>query len=220
MARRNSLAIRIYDEVAVERMRDMLNHRKWGHWELDDANWEELRALMQDYLKAKKNWSEFVRLRLAARRCVDFVNGSFHIPSAGEDPTFVLYPMVMPRFQDAQGVFLQFIAHPERDRLDGPCARKRCDQYFIRKTSRKNVYCSLRCARLDTATASMKKGREAARARLAERVELVIEKHKRKHVQNDVRNVIQTETGITSRVLNGLIESGLVKLPTRKGRKR
>jgi hypothetical protein len=219
MTKRIVLPTFFHDELALERMRDMLNQRRWEHEGLDNANWDELRILMQDWKASKKHWANFISRRLAAGRSVDFVNGTFNIPTAGRDPILVPYPRRMSRCEHAKGVFLQFVLHPECRRLDGPCHRKKCDHYFIRKTSRENVYCTPRCASLDTATAAVERARNDARKRDATRVKSVIKAFERSREQGDLILKIETETGIRRRRLNTLIEAGLVKLPL-KGRRK
>ena len=45
--------------------------------------------------------------------------------------------------------FIRLITDPKRDRFGGPCPR--CKKYFIRKTAKRSVFCSRRCASQFTA---------------------------------------------------------------------
>jgi hypothetical protein len=62
--------------------------------------------------------------------------------------------------------FVWLITDPELDRFAGPC--RRCKQYFVRKTAKKSVYCSQRCASQDTAIeATIRRRQQAHENKLA-----------------------------------------------------
>jgi len=224
MKKRESLPLYFPDPMALERMRDFLNagqfrSRPGAHLEqMDAANCNELRALMADLQRAGNNWQRFIELRLIARRPVDFVNGTFNIPSHTERPVLVPYPGKRSAHQQAYGAFLQFILHPEFDRLNGPCRSKKCGRFFLRESSHQKVYCTSRCASLETAVIAMQRKRLAQKELKKRAVEAAIVKYKRNRQRSDWRLYVESETGVTKRTLEGWVKTGFIEAPS--GRQR
>ena len=226
MTKRETLPVYFPDESALVRMRDFLNGREvvWrrtdggdeGYRErMDDADWRELRTLVDDWLGAGKNWQRFIAARLKAHRPVDFVNGTFNIPTNAPCPLLVPYPAKQSAFQHAYGVFTQFVLHPKRAQLDGPCRRKGCGRFFLRETAHQKVYCTARCASRDSAVLAMRRKRQAQKDERKEAVTAAIAKYTHNRKQGDWRVYVETETGVTSRTLGGWVKTGFIKAPAK-----
>jgi hypothetical protein len=142
---------------APRRMRDFLN----GRARLDDASKGELRMLINAWLTVGADWQRFVETMLKAGQPFP-CEGRFFIPAGLPRP--VLVPVPVPGSTHAQGVFLQFILHPESENLGGPCAR--CRKYFLKKTRHQKVYCSRSCVAFATATKATRRSRDAHHAQL------------------------------------------------------
>ncbi|MGB8028810.1 MAG: hypothetical protein WCF30_04010 [Terracidiphilus sp.] len=192
-------------------MRDFLNDGKCGRETIDEGDRTELRTLIDDWLGAGKNWRRFIARRLKAHRSVGFTSGTFNIPSHTARPVPVHYPA--PKATYAEGVFLQFILHPEREQLDGPCRRVNCGRYFLRETAHPKVYCSRACATKDSAVFAMREKREDEFRELKKRVLSAIARYTDNRRQGDWRIYVETETGVTVRTLNGWVKRRFIKAP-------
>lgn len=208
----------IPDDAALLRMMDFLNDGKHGREPMADEDASFLRALMKDWQAARGNWQRFIKARLEARRSVDFVNGTFNIPTNAPRPVLVPYPKHGARAH-ANGVFFWFALHPESWRLAGPCRRKGCGRYFIRKTAHTRDYCSARCASNDSSLAIMRAKRAAKRAEQVRAVEAAIGKYNRQRRRGDWRAYVETETGITPRTLDGWVKAGFIEAPIERRQK-
>jgi hypothetical protein len=163
------------DELKM--MVSFLNDGKYGVLYRDEAFSEELRALVKEWLAAKANWSRFLKKRLLANKPV-FTRGAFYISAQGRTP--VMIPSGLDGGTEAQGVFLQFILHPDHRQLAGPCLRDGCGRYFLRKTAHPKVYCSARCASLDTAIDTMRRKRKEIHEQLVDQAKIAIARWERK----------------------------------------
>ena len=227
MAKRTQLPVYSPDESALVRMQDFLNDRavvyaradggKGGGYreEMDKANWQELHTLVDDWLRTGKEWPKFIELRKKNHRPVDFVNGTFNIPASAPCPLLVTYPAKRTALEHAYGVFTQFVLHPKRAQLDGPCRRKGCGRFFLRKTAHQKVYCEARCASLDSAVLAMRDKRQAQKDARKIDVIAAMAKYTRNRKIGDWRVYVTTETGVTSRTLDGWVKTGFIKAPAK-----
>lgn len=67
----------------------------------------------------------------------------------------------------ARGLFFKITLNPFWDRLAGPCPR--CKKYFVRRTAKRSIYCSRKCASQSTAAAATTKARQKQRAEKLQR---------------------------------------------------
>jgi hypothetical protein len=61
--------------------------------------------------------------------------------------------------------FVELIKNPECDKFAGPCARKTCGKYYIKKRASQKVYCSRTCGNETTAAARTKMKWDAQHAK-------------------------------------------------------
>jgi len=142
----------------IEMLVAFLNNGKYRVARLEEDVLKELRALVDEWLNAKASWHRFLESRLKARKPVPFFEGTFRISAQAQTPFMI--PSASKDATEAQGIFLRFILNPDHKQLAGPCLRKACGRYFLRKTAHPKVYCSSRCASLNSAIDSMKRKRE------------------------------------------------------------
>jgi hypothetical protein len=139
-----------------------LNEGKHGVLARDEAFREELRTLVREWMKAKRDWSRFLESRLRANKGVAFASGTFYVPAEASTPFMVPLGLDGAGATDAQGQFLRFILNPEAWRLGRrPC--KRCGRYFLRaKRTEEKIFCDHRCASGNSAAESMRAKRKKA----------------------------------------------------------
>jgi len=61
--------------------------------------------------------------------------------------------------------FVELIKNPECDKFAGPCARKTCGEYYVKKRASQKVYCSRTCGNKTTAAARTKEKWDAQHAK-------------------------------------------------------
>jgi hypothetical protein len=213
------------DELKM--MVSFLNDGEYGVLYRDEAFREELRALAKEWLAAKANWSRFLKKRLLANKPV-FTRGTFYISAQGRTP--VMIPSGLDEGTEAQGAFLQFILHPDHRQLAGPCLRDGCGRYFLRKTAHPKVYCSSRCASLDTAIDTMRRKRKDIHDQLVDQTKIAIARWERKPVAKitweewvarEVEYWVEDEKRdwkITPRMIRGWVENEELKPPVGRTR--
>jgi hypothetical protein len=202
-----------YDGFAVERMPYFLGDGQEDRGELNDADNTELRALVEEWLRANANWPRFLERMLRAKKPVPFTKGEFYIQTS-EPP--VLVPMPAKGGTLAHGIFLQFILHPDRGQLAGPC-NCGCGRYFLKRTAHPKIFADGHAQRA-TALKSAKDTRDNFRKERIGMAKEAIAKYERDRKQGDWKIFVEIETGITLRTLAGWLRKGYINAPVgRKG---
>jgi hypothetical protein len=112
---------------------------------------------------------------------------------------------------EALGEFFKLIANPNWKMLAGPC--KRCDDYFLKRTSRKRNYCSRGCSGFTTAISAMKKKRMAERKALIARVQAAIAKYEKAKTYWDWKRWVAAEAECSVRWLSRAVNKGDLREP-------
>jgi hypothetical protein len=132
----------------------------------------ELESLVGDWLEVNADRSRFLESRLKAGKAVmPFMQYTVYVPVAAPADGWGL---IFPRegSTQAQGIFLQFILHPEHWQLAGACPK--CGKYFLRVTRHRKVYCSRRCLMSAKVIEPAKEARRKERNRKLKLVEEAI----------------------------------------------
>ena len=196
---------------------DFLNEGKWHVLRRDKPFQDELRVLIDEWLKAKSDWRRFLNARLKAGKPVHFTSGTFHI--AGQARTPFMIPLGLNEGTEAQGVFQRFILNPEHWRLGGPCRRKGCGRYFLRKTAHEKIYCDQSCASRATAVQKMAEARDERHKKLVRAAGAMIKKFKQTRKRGDWKVWVAAEVGsitgieITPKSLARWVREGELKAP-------
>lgn len=162
----------------LEKLTGFLNDGIYRIIRLDDAVRDELRALIDEWMRAKSDWGRFLKGRLKLGKSVAFTHGTFYIPAQSSSP--IAIPLGSPDCTEAEGIFQQFLLNPFHRQLAGPCRRDSCGRYFIQTTAHTKVYCSPRCASLDSAIETMKRKRKEIHKKLIAAALAAIARWKRK----------------------------------------
>jgi hypothetical protein len=163
-----TLKVKVDDDVLHYVLAYLNEGRVWldfdAYEELTAANRAELKAFADDWIAAGGDFEEFQSVSLLRRRRVPgygakmFWEGG---PRTGAVPTV----WASSKRSEAHGLFTEFLFHPGRGRLGGPCPRTykdgtMCGRYFLKKTAQfRKVYCSRQCAVAVVAVPAMERGR-------------------------------------------------------------
>jgi hypothetical protein len=116
------------------------------------------------------------------------------------------------------------VTNPSWRLLAGPC--KGCDLYFIKKTTRKRVYCSKTCSSHATALASVRKKRDQVRLEKIAQAQAAIDLWAKARRDSDWKYWVSSETGYSVRWLTRVRNEERLRLPahvtsigSRRGRK-
>lgn len=211
---------------AVERMVALLNDGECEHEQLDDSAREELRLLTEEWLASEANWNRFksrmlkreAKKRKASRdyKGKSFpYNGTFYLQAAETgEPILITFPA--EGASHAQGIFLQFILHPDHRQLAGPCRRSECGRYFLNRTSHRKLYCSQRCASHRSALEAMKRKRQELREQEVAKAQSAIARWERSHRQYEWKIWVETQTGFSTRRLDKWVATGELVAPAKR----
>jgi hypothetical protein len=111
-------------------------------------------------------------------------------------------------------IFMNFLIHPQWERLGGPCAR--CDLYYIKKTRRQKVYCSKRCGRVSTAAAATRKALDHQKMEKLECAEGAIRLWEKGARQQPWKEFVSKRCGITPRFLTRAVNDRRLSEPDEK----
>jgi hypothetical protein len=117
-------------------------------------------------------------------------------------------------------LFMHFLMNHLRDQIIGPCARKKCDQYFRRRRKADTKYCSRACAQLQAGSDSADRRRDQERENKMARAQKSMERWAwaRTKTRLDWKAFVQQqEPDITPKFLTRAVTQGHLKPPT-KGR--
>ena len=108
-------------------------------------------------------------------------------------------------------LFLDFLLNPERELLGGPC--KECGLYFVKKTRRRNTYCSVRCGTRHTSREANQKSyrmeRNAKLLLIKKRIDAWLKTDRRL----DWKSYVCRKGDISKKMLTQLLESGELSVP-------
>jgi hypothetical protein len=112
----------------------------------------ELRRLTKAWFDSGPNVRRLFDLEPALGRSADNVRAEL-LPTRIGYAQLRVKAKALGKSQDdpksvALGLFFSFLANPWNSKLAGPC--KDCDSYYLKRTERQNVYCSLICGRRNT----------------------------------------------------------------------
>ncbi len=115
----------------------------------------------------------------------------------------------------ALAYFKNLVVNPEWEKLGGPCPR--CEQYYVKKTSRQKTYCSRRCGANMTATASTRRRRQAKRVQKLLRAQEFANEWATVHTQKSWKEWIsaQTKMEITVKWLTRAVNKGDLTSPAK-----
>src|SRR5215831_14759370 len=165
----------------------------------DLATLTELETLTDHWLKAKGNRPRFIgRVLGAGRSARPFTEFKIQwsITSAADTPG---YSLPCEGSTHAEGIFLQFLLHPDHWRLGGPC--QQCGKYFLKATRHKKLYCSSKCARFRTALQSTRDARQEDRNRKLDAIKSASEEWQRIKTKEDWRAYVARQAGVTEKLL-------------------
>jgi hypothetical protein len=116
----------------------------------------------------------------------------------------------------ALSFFFFLITNPYWYLLAGPC--KRCGKYYLKKTRRRSVYCSRKCAWTRTAFDAVRRRREKLQAAKVDRADALIGKWKKKKRRQNWKDWVVSqagiESGITKNWLTRAVNEGRLPDPT------
>jgi hypothetical protein len=182
----------------------------------------EFLELLTQWKKSGEHWGRFLQRYVTKKGFVSFANGQYFSDPSGPEPAVILFGGET----QAQGIFFTFVRNPDRWRLCGPCRRKECLRYFLRKTTHEKVYCSNRCATRDSALVAMRAKRKEIRDRLVQETKKAVARWERKplqkiawsdwvaaHVTTWAESVNLRQKEVTARMIHGWVLSGYVTPP-------
>jgi uncharacterized Zn finger protein (UPF0148 family) len=103
-------------------------------------------------------------------------------------------------------LFIDFLLNPERDLLGGPC--KECGLYFVKKTRRRNTYCSARCGTRHTSRESNQRSYSKERNAKLLLIEKRIDAWLKTDRRLDWKSFVCRKGDISKKFLTQLMESG------------
>jgi hypothetical protein len=111
--------------------------------------------------------------------------------------------------------FVDLIVNPQWHKLGGPC--ERCDNYYVKKTSRQKTYCSRRCGSVLTALATTRKRRAEERAHKVRRAQAAADQWPTAPTRRPWKEWVWVRTKITIKWLTRAVNKGDLKVPVRAG---
>lgn len=121
----------------------------------------------------------------------------------------------LPRFDlFVHSFFLLLIMNRYWNRLGGPCAR--CDNYYIKKTSRQKVYCSKRCGLMETSISANRRRRLRMRMEKVEKAREFIAKWKTTRTKRNWKEWVSEKTRFKRTWLTRAVTSGDLDEPTER----
>jgi hypothetical protein len=112
---------------------------------------------------------------------------------------------------DALKEFMTLITNPDWDLLGGPCPR--CDNYFLKKTRRKNIYCSRTCSSTATAIPAIRRKRQQEQAKKVAIAQKYIDEWGKSKRRSGWKKWVSIETGYTDRWLTRAINGKTLSAP-------
>ena len=125
------------------------------------APWaQELRRLLTIWSKSGPNLAEMLKADYDLSQNLKEDFRAIWVPTQSGRSYMLFSPHGDPRDpnSDARAIFMSVTLSADWEKFGGPCPR--CDQYFIRKTAKRSIYCSHRCASQDTASKRTKAVRQ------------------------------------------------------------
>lgn len=212
---KNTAEYRYYQQE-MDKFVCLLNEGRYYVIRIDDTVRDELRTLVDEWLTAKANGSRFVERRLASGKKVPFNSGTFRIQW---QPIPIMVPLGAPECTEAEGFFQHFILNKLYQQLAGPCRRRGCGRYFLRRTAHPKVYCTARCASMDTAVKAMKEGRKERHKILIQAAKVAVDQWKRRRIKRDWKVWVVDRIGeitgidINTRSLTEWVRDGKLRAP-------
>jgi hypothetical protein len=120
----------------------------------------------------------------------------------------------------ARETFMRLLFNELRDYLAGPCQRKQCDKYWLRKRARVTAYCSRRCCQLASATKYTRDRLEAEHKDKLKRAKAAIQTWRTaRKVRDDWKTFVsKQEPDITPKFLTRAVNKGELKPPKKGGK--
>jgi len=111
----------------------------------------DLRGLVKTWRDSGPNLQKMLAADFDLHRRVTYLLQVVLLPTKSGRAHLALLPDIHAESEEeiALLMFVELVLNPWWDRLGGPCAR--CGRYYIKKTSRQNVYCSRSCGTFATA---------------------------------------------------------------------
>ena len=199
---------------APDHFAKLLNLREDEKGELSleqQATLTELEALLKVWLKVKGDRTRFrISLLRSGRSARAFSEYTVH-------ETATLGTVVTPvsGSSHAEGIFLQFMLHPDNWRLSGPC--QRCGDYFVRDSRHKRTFCSQKCGKYKTATESTKSARNKHRENTLRAVNVALLRWRSSPTTEDWLSYVSREAELTRTLLTRWYNSGSIVIPIKQG---
>lgn len=111
----------------------------------------------------------------------------------------------------AMNCFLYFLVNPFSYRLAGPC--KCCDNFFLKKQQRREVYCSRRCASKHTSSIANRERRKKEFDKNLEEVRKYIAEWRKSKRRMDWKEYVCQQTRISKHWLTKRIREGRLSEP-------
>jgi DNA-binding transcriptional MerR regulator len=200
----------------------------------DPDTFAEVEELVSVWLKADRDKNRFRALLLKRGKSVRaFSEYTIHEPvpriveiEQGDSSGKVIKrrmrvgaPFVTPvkGSSHAEGIFLQFMLHPDNWQLSGPC--ERCGEYFLREKRTARKYCAAKCGSFSTARKSTIEARKAEHDRKLAAVNEHIAAWQRSKSKQDWKEYVAQRAGVTTKLLTRWVNEGIIAVPTQQGGK-
>jgi hypothetical protein len=112
---------------------------------------------------------------------------------------------------DALKEFMNLITSSDWDLLGGPCPR--CRNYFLKKTRRKNIYCSRTCSSTATAIPAIRRKRQQEQAKKIAIAQRCLDEWGKSKRRSGWKKWVSIETGYTDRWLTRAINGKKLSAP-------
>lgn len=139
---------------------------------------KELRELADRWIKSGPNLQKMLHGDFELWRRLQEAWKVQWLPSRGARAYYMPTPK-MGHCDDAPSrkaclLFAALVLNPKCEMVGGPCARRRCDKYFVKRRSSQKLYCSRRCGHIASADYSNRERLAIERRQKLERAQVLI----------------------------------------------